>query len=271
VDLTENQALYTFSSEAQVIAAVYGLTITGYIFLRNQQDRAADRDESLAEILESIQREQHRLIAFITTISLGSILVALLAIIGRESSLAGIRLLTQNTAAALFSGSLAWTGFFVLDAMRPDKIARASQAIKIEVEEEVGTRPPEKRGNLEEFLLNFNAIEQLLENFSRMHLDRPTSLASVSLDSEFSRPRSPRSAWTKPRIVRAMLSQGVIRSELAEELIELIRYRNAVVHGQDMSISAEMVDRVRAACSELELDIRRHIGPGGSGGEEAAA
>ena len=41
LELSENQALYTFSSESQVIAAIYGLTITGYIFLRNQQDRVS--------------------------------------------------------------------------------------------------------------------------------------------------------------------------------------------------------------------------------------
>ena len=68
LNLSENQALYIFSSEAQVIAAVYGLTITGYIFLRNQQDRLADRDESLVEILDTIQSDQYRFIAFITAI-----------------------------------------------------------------------------------------------------------------------------------------------------------------------------------------------------------
>ena len=264
--LSENQALYTFSSEAQVIAAIYGLTITGYIFLRNQQDRLADRDETLAEILDAIQGEQYRFIAFITVVSLASILVALLAIICRESPIASIKLLTQNSAASLFSASLAWTGFFVLDAMRPGKIARASQAIKVQVEE-FEQRHTEERGKLEEFLLNFNALEQLLDDFARIHLDRQ-NLVAVSIDIESSRRRSARSTWTKPRIVRALLSQEIIPPELANELIELIRYRNALVHGQDMTVSAEVVNRVKSVRIELEQRIQSLSGSSEGGDEK---
>lgn len=265
--LSENQALYTFSSEAQVIAAIYGLTITGYIFLRNQQDRLADRDETLTEILDTIQGEQYRFIAFITVVSLASILVALLAIICRESPIASLKLLTQNSAASLFSASLAWTGFFVLDVMRPDKIARASKAIKVQVEE-FEQRHTEERGKLEEFLLNFNALEQLLDDFARIHLDRQNLVAAFSIDIESSRRRAARSTWTKPRIVRALLSQEIIPATLANELIELIRYRNALVHGQDMTVSAEVVNRVKSVRIELEQRIQSLSGSSEGSDEE---
>lgn len=37
--LNENKVLYLFSTTGQVIAAVYGLTLTGFIFFRNELSR----------------------------------------------------------------------------------------------------------------------------------------------------------------------------------------------------------------------------------------
>jgi hypothetical protein len=41
-ELTENQIMYLYSTSAQVLAAVYGLTLTGYIFLRGDLNREAE-------------------------------------------------------------------------------------------------------------------------------------------------------------------------------------------------------------------------------------
>ena len=37
--LDENQILYLFSTSAQVLAGVYGLTLTGFVFFRNELSR----------------------------------------------------------------------------------------------------------------------------------------------------------------------------------------------------------------------------------------
>ncbi|MEX8493217.1 hypothetical protein, partial [Sphaerotilus sp.] len=37
--LNENQILYIYSTSAQVIAGIYGLTLTGFIFYRNELSR----------------------------------------------------------------------------------------------------------------------------------------------------------------------------------------------------------------------------------------
>lgn len=55
--LNENQILYLFSSASQVIAAIFGLIITGYIFLRNELDRKADKDETLEEVILLLKSE----------------------------------------------------------------------------------------------------------------------------------------------------------------------------------------------------------------------
>ena len=56
-----------------------------------------------------------------------------------------------------------------------------------------------------------------------------------------------------------MLSQEIILAGLGEELLSLIRYRNAIVHGQEMSVSIELVERVQKARQELEQQVQQHM------------
>lgn len=54
--INESQILYLFSSAAQVIAAIYGLIVTGYIFFRNELDKKVLEDESLDEIVSYLKK-----------------------------------------------------------------------------------------------------------------------------------------------------------------------------------------------------------------------
>lgn len=47
--------------------------------------------------------------------------------------------------------------------------------------------------------------------------------------------------------------------KLAENIVGLIRYRNALVHGQEMTVSVDIVQRVKATRDELQLQIQRRI------------
>lgn len=107
-------------------------------------------------------------------------------------------------------------------------------------------------------MLNFNAIEQELESFAERHLE-PAYALSDPTKPGFRR-KSPRPTWTKPRIVRAMVAQELIWGELPDQLLSLIRYRNALVHGQDMTVAPEMVERVKACRASLEERLRGRYG-----------
>jgi hypothetical protein len=45
--LNENQILYLVSTSSQVLAGIYGLTLTGFIFFRNELSREEQEDETL--------------------------------------------------------------------------------------------------------------------------------------------------------------------------------------------------------------------------------
>lgn len=262
--LSENQSLYIYSSAAQVIAAVYGLTVAGYGFLRTQQDRLIDKDETLVEIISRIQLQQHNGFILITWISGLAIIVALLAIALREVDSSIIRALALNTASALFMTSLAWTALFVADALRPEKIIKASESIKEEITAATNEyyahtvdreEPHSKPGNLGQFLKSFNEIERRLEAYAERYFYKTVVGAALESFSLKSTPTiqttGKRLRWTKIKIIRALVSQKLILPQLANELMILVKYRNALVHGNDLTVSDDMVERVISAKDEL--------------------
>ncbi|WOC79003.1 hypothetical protein RTE98_00295 [Stutzerimonas frequens] len=286
--LNENQALYIYSSQAQIIAAVFGLTITGYIFLHNQQERLAERDESTIDALDEIKKQQHSLITFLTIISLASIFLALLAIAYRESSDDWIKVSTQNSATAFFIATLLFTGYFVRDAMKPNKLEEVSENIKADLEErtatsndaqdskelgsmasapsqntpttsipdEVDEAPSEspEKGSLEGFLHYYNSIENSMSAFSLQYLE---SQKEITLDMYPSYEKSRKPRWSNRKIAMAMKSQGVISEQLAGELLELIRYRNALVHGRNFEVPLDILEKVKLAALALEHAVFR--------------
>lgn len=292
VQLSENQALYVFSSQAQIVAAIYGLTITGYIFLHGQQERLADRDETIVGALNDIKKVQHSFITFLSLVSLLSIFFALFAIVFRESSSAVLKIFTQNAAAALFFIALICTGYFVREAMRPNKIEETSEKIKREIEKrsrifsessdarnrenisfgssvdnngfgegvgETASGTSGKASTFEEFLKRYNYIERSLDVFVDLYLEHARLKESdLSRYPSYREDKtSVRIRWPRLRVVKAMLDQGLISKQFAEELYELIQYRNALVHGRDFSVSNEVLEKAKFAATELERILHK--------------
>lgn len=269
VRLSENQSLYIYSSAAQVIAGVYGLTVAGYGFLRSQQDRLIDKDETLLEIVSRIQTIQHIGFVQITVISGLAIIFSLLAIAVREVESTHVRTIALNTASALFITSLAWTAYFVADALKPEKISKASESIKNEIVESIKNivpidvpmdiPPPEEVdedktqrpfSNLELFLQNFNEIERALEAYAVRYLSTPNK------NSEKNQVK--RLRWSKARIIEALASQEIINLKFSEELKTLVKYRNALVHGKDLTVQDNMVKKVNVVNKRLQLILKKH-------------
>ncbi len=276
VNLSENQTLYIFSSIAQVVAGIYGLTLAGYVFLSNQQDRLVDKDDSLVEIVGRIQANQHRLVMFITILSVFSIFASLLTIGMRELENYFVRAVVSNGAISLFISAILWTAYFVADVTRPEKISEESQEMKDEISGQNRHEPPvavagdldisgvqvstesesfvSDSNNLAEFIRTFNRIDELLETYADINLSNfaqsiTTNPTAFSTNTTILRKNNAR--WTIPRIVKALAVEGRIDKGFADELAEIIRYRNALVHGQDLSVDKNMLVRVTNAFNRL--------------------
>lgn len=158
--LNENQILYLFSTSAQVIAGIYGLTLTGFIFFRNELSREELEDETLAEAVDALKSRYFALLVFITILVTLALLLANLAIAHEGSGRDSLNTVIVNTGQVAFVTSLFAVAYFVRDVISPQRIERASKSIQSEVDPAF---EEQAKGDLAAFVKNYNEIEALLE------------------------------------------------------------------------------------------------------------
>lgn len=240
LQLNENQILYLFSTTAQVIAAIYGLTLTGFIFFRNELSREELEDETLSEAVDSLKSRYFELLAFITVLVGFTLLLANLAIAYEGTGQPWALSVILNAGQASFITSLLAVAYFIFDVISPKRVARASQALRASLDP-VSAGP--KMGDLQEFLRNYNAIDEVLLGAGAAIEDRP--------------PHAIRRRIPLTRIAEILYRSGRIDQHLFSELRDLITLRNSIIHGADPAVSqdavarsAEMLKCLRAALDD---------------------
>jgi hypothetical protein len=237
--LNENQVLYLFSTTGQVIAAVYGLTLTGFIFFRNELSREELEDETLAEAVEALKLRYFILLLFITLLVLLTIFLSNLAI-AREAagpSLGNVAIINMGQSA--FVTSMLAVAYFVFDVISPRRIEKASRRLQDEVDP---SRSEQTKGSLEEFLINYNQIEDLLNTAGFPYQQ------SVPISVNRGRPR---------HISNARLAEILFRNERIDKLLfthlrELVTLRNSIIHGAEPIVSPQAVDMSRDVLQRLQ-------------------
>lgn len=62
--LNENQILYLYSASAKVLSGIYGLTLTGFVFFRNELSREEIEDDSLTDAIQNLKSRYFKLLIF---------------------------------------------------------------------------------------------------------------------------------------------------------------------------------------------------------------
>lgn len=231
--LDENQRLYLFSASAQVIAAIYGLTLTGYIFFRNGLEKKERDDESLEGIIEELSKEYLRKITGISVLTF----IAIVLCFGTMSYEKGIYLnfLINVTMSAVVC-DLFFILFFVIIIMQPESIEQMSNKI-IQKNGQNGNSI-QINNNLELFVKKYQEIEKILE--------------SVSEQFAYKRYDGNRKKLSNGTLVNILLRKEIISRKLMEELEELIKYRNGLIHGSiPLNVSEDMVNFVTECLNDL--------------------
>lgn len=243
--LNENQVLYLFSTTGQVIAAIYGLTLTGFIFFRNELSREEFEDDTLTDAVEALKRRYFVLLAFITALVVLTILLSNLAISRELTGPTLGNVIIINTGQAAFVISLVAVAYFVFDVISPQRIAKASQNLQNEVDP---SRSGTGKGSLEDFLKNYNQIEVLLSN--------ATFLNDVTLTTMFA--KSPARRVSNTRLAEILLRNERIDQSLYRQLRELITLRNSIIHGAEPIVSEKAVVMSRTVLHQLEDFLNRN-------------
>jgi uncharacterized protein YutE (UPF0331/DUF86 family) len=241
--LNENQVLYLFSTSAQVLAGVYGLTLTGFIFFRNELSREELEDDTLVEAVESLKKRYFTLLVFVTLSSIFTLLLSNLAI-SHESTGTSLSTIIINAAQSAFVITLIAVTYFIFEVISPKRIEKESRNLQSQVDPEIDER---KKGSLEEFLKNYNQIEEIIAKYGSIY--QTTSSMGYA-----SRPRR--------HISNAKLSEMLFRNEkisesLYGEIRALITLRNSIIHGAEPVVSEHLVINSSSILNELrkELDL----------------
>jgi len=241
--LNENQVLYLFSTSAQVVAGIYGLTLTGFIFFRNELTREALEVDTLVQAVESLKQRYFTLLLFITTFAGLTLLVSNLAI-SYEAILGanGRNALFINVGQSAFVTTLLAIAYFVFDVIYPNRIEVENRWLQDQVDP---TRSEQRKGSLEDFVRNYNRIEVLLLDAGRPYQEKT---------SNSHEPRIPR------RMSNARLAEFLFRSErigkdLFHRLQDLITLRNSIIHGAEPAVSQEIVDASARVLADLETSL----------------
>lgn len=241
--LNENQVLYLFSTSAQVIAGIYGLTLTGFLFFRNELTREALEVETLVQAVESLKQRYFSLFLFITAFAGFTLLTSNLAISYEANpNAAGRNAFFINSGQSAFVVTLLAIAYFVFDVIYPNRIEIESRLLQDQVDR---TRSEQRRGSLEEFLRNYNRIESLLLEAGQPYQEK----IAISYES-----RAPRRI-SNARLVEILLRRDRIGKDLFYRLRELITLRNSIIHGAEPAVSQGIVDESAQVLANLEATL----------------
>ncbi|MDP3699275.1 hypothetical protein [Rhodoferax sp. BAB1] len=241
--LNENQILYLFSTTAQVIAAVYGLTLTGFLFFRNELTREANEDETLEEAIDELKTRYFKLLVYITGLVALTLLLANLVISHETSPQTDLTTILINVGQSAFAVAFAAITLFVFDVIAPQRIERASQNLQDELDP---SRDREARGSLEDFLRNYNQIEGLLSEAGEPYQSYATASAQARLPRRMS----------NMRLADILFRSERINGSLHGHLRELITLRNAIIHGAEPIVSQEIVATSATVLAELRAVLQ---------------
>lgn len=242
VELNENQIMYLYSTSAQVVAAVFGLTLTGYIFFRGELNSAAQNDPTLSDAVKRLESRYFQQLAMITALVMATILFASLVIAYETSNDIKRLTLFMNFGQCFFAASFITISFFIVDVVQPGNIKSASKALQDDIDPANGE---ERTGDLKAFASIYNSIENHLAT-SYTKIDMTVEPAGSEKTSQ----------TTSARIADILHRRKLITSDLLEKLKKLIALRNAILHGAEPMVSQSMVLESQLTLAQLASELK---------------
>lgn len=233
VSLTENALIQVLSVGIQVIAGLYGITLTGYIFFSEQLARAAQENETIAQVIDLLKRRYNQLILVITGNSLlcftgGGLLI----LYGFNNSFLPRRLhlFLINETILFMLVSIILILYFVVDVVDPYKFEKISSKYKAKL----GGNHDEL-GNTQEFMDNCETVKRLLlQLIPQQMMDSAGFKPSVEMMGKLLRTQQ---ALTRP---------------LWERIDKLIKYYSYMLYSGELTASEEMCALARRVVAELQ-------------------
>lgn len=224
------------STCSEVLAGLYGITLTGYIFFADRFQNTSKEDESLYDAVEALLLRYNHMAGFISLMCLACIVLAEgIVLYGGNTLLSGglYRFWVNETLLLCFC-TFDLILYFVISVLDPHKIKRISSQQKTKLSEDKTAGDPEE----------FMAVWREIEN--NLYALREELIAKM---------RFIPGAKGKPQLVQTLevlRNYGRINHGLWRKLDTLRQYHNLSLHDLNMAVSQEMCDLAKDVLSELE-------------------
>ncbi|MCG9681205.1 hypothetical protein L1D31_01380 [Vibrio sp. Isolate23] len=225
--LKAEQVLYLYSTSAQVTAGIYGLTLTGFVFVREELNREVSNDDSLAEVINTLKEQHTKLLFSVTASTFFTIFTCNFVISSDFYTLTDASFYAIHIGQVSFVLNLIFIAYFIFEVISTDRLEKASNILKGQtfIDEEES-----KSGKLTDFLRNFNAIERILQDYGH-------EFRFVHEDTKFkNRRRLP-----NPKLAEILLQAKLIDPSLHDQILTVIKLRNSIVHGAEPTVSESIV------------------------------
>lgn len=228
------------STCSEVIAGMYGITLTGYIFFADRFQDTSREDESLYDVVQALLIRYNHMAGLISLMSMVCIVLGEGIVLYGANTLLPDRVYRfwVDETLLLFFWTFDFILYFVISVLDPQKVNRISSQKKGKLSGDT------EMGDLQEFLADYKAIETAL--FTLM--DRLIS----------SSPFIPGSTGKKPRTVytlETLRNYSRISFQLWRKLEQLRQYYNLTIHDPNLTVTREMCDLAKEVRSDLEEKI----------------
>ena len=225
------------STCSEVIAGLYGITLTGYIFFADRFRDTSRDDESMYDVVQALLLRYNHMAGFISIMCLVCIVSAEGIVLYGSNQLLPVWLYRfwVSETLLLFFCTFNIILYFVISVLDPYKVSRIVSQKKENLSEDKSV------GDVEEFMADWRAIEELLyvlrENLFRTVRFVPTT--------------TPRNKPENLHALELLRNYGRISNGLWQKLNKLRIYYNLTLHDPSTIVSVEMCELAKAVRDEL--------------------
>lgn len=237
IEYTPDAVCSVMSTCSEVLAGLYGITLTGYIFFADRFRDTSDEDESLYDAVQALLLRYNHMAGFISLMCLGCIVLAEGVVLYGTNTLlsSGQYRFWVNETLLLCFCTFDFILYFVISVLDPQKIRRISSQKKAKLSEDSTAGDPEG------FLADWSTIE------NRLFALREDLISKMRF--------IPGAGKSKPQLVQTLdvlRNYGRISHGLWRKLDKLRQYHNLTIHDLNMAVSQEMCDLAKDVLAELE-------------------
>ncbi|OMF16587.1 hypothetical protein BK131_00895 [Paenibacillus amylolyticus] len=248
--LTENQILYVFSASAQVVAGLYGLTLTGYIFYHSKLEGRLDNDDTLEDQITEIKVQSYE--AQYTVGILSGVFIflsiSIIFLYNQSFLLPSFVEFLFNLTSILFFFDVYMIIKLSLSAVNPNRIKDLSNKLKHEIEDTYkNAKTIDNNGaSYGKFMVKFNMLNELMAKYSHeLEGNKITTLEANSLKKN-------KRLYNISDLAEILYIHEIISKDDIE-LIDMFRkYRNAIAHGTEMEINENIFESLEKYYSLFE-------------------